>query len=79
MTDRITASVDTLMEQGPMTVSVYLAEVAEQIDAKLGHGFSRRNPVFFGLCLLAAAIDCAVLVLAQQTRAGLNEIGSDRS
>ena len=78
MTDQITASFETLMHQGAMTTSVYLAEAISMIDEQLGEGFAEQHPILIGLLVLASAIDSTGLIMAQQTRAGFSEMASEQ-
>jgi hypothetical protein len=74
MTPNITASFETLAEDGPMIVSDMLQASVQAIDNEFGPGFAKRNPALLGSFLLAAGNDFSTAVLAQQIRAGLSEI-----
>jgi hypothetical protein len=76
MSYEITASFETLSEQGPMIASAYLSEAVARIDDQFGDGFAEKHPVLTGMFIVVAAIECAGATLAQQIRCGLTEAAS---
>lgn len=76
MVNEITAGFETLMQQAPMTGSVYLAEAVQRIDEEFGDGFAEKHPILIGSFILVAAIDCSFATLAQQIHQGLSEVAS---
>lgn len=74
MSEPITANAQTLMNQAPATVDVYLTEAVKSIDDHLGKGYSQKNPGLVAAFIQTCAIDLGCAVLAQQLRAGLENI-----
>jgi hypothetical protein len=70
----ITASFDTLMRQGPMTASLYLAKAIDEVNAQLGKDAARKHPEIVAAFVQAAAIDEVGSVIAQQIRAGFDAV-----
>jgi hypothetical protein len=70
----ITANFDTLMRQGPMTASLYLAKAIDEVNAQLGKDAARKHPEIIAAFVQAAAIDAVGGVIAQQIRAGLDAV-----
>jgi len=54
---KITADVETLMKQAPMTVHLYLGHAIEMIDEKFGEGYAKENPVLTAAFVQACASD----------------------
>jgi len=76
MSFEITASPETLVEQGPMIASIYLSEAIDLIDEQLGDGFAEKHTDLTGMFMLVAAINCTGAILAQQIRSGLSNARS---
>ena len=77
MIGEITASFETLMEQGSMVAAEYLSKAVQYIDEQFGDGFAEENPNLTGMFVIASAIECTAATFAQQTRAGLSEVASE--
>lgn len=71
----ITASLETLVRQAPLTVGVYLSEAVERIDRQFGTGYAAKNPALVGAFLQAASMDFVGSVIAQQVREGIESAG----
>jgi hypothetical protein len=76
MFDAITASADTLMKQAHWTAALYLERAVKDIDALLGKGAARQHPELVAAYMQTASIDMAGATIAQQIRAGLDEIAA---
>ena len=74
--DYITASAETLMKQAYWTAAIYLEHAIEDIDAQLGKDAARQHPELVAAYMQAASIDLAGATIAQQIRAGLDEIAA---
>jgi hypothetical protein len=72
----ITADFDTLMRQGPMTASLYLAKAIDDVNAQLGKDAARKHPEIVTAFVQAATIDAVGGVIAQQIRADLDAIAA---
>jgi len=59
MTDRITASFDTLLSQASMTASTYMSSAVREIDETFGSGFAKANPSLVAAFMQAASADFA--------------------
>lgn len=77
MTTDISASLETLVEQAPMVVSLYLSEARNRIDDQFGEGFAEKHPLLTCMFVLAAAIEGSIATLAQQIRAGLSTVATE--
>ena len=76
MTSEITASFETLVEEGPMIVSMFLSEAVPRIDEQFGEGFAKKHPLLTGMFVLASTIESSAALLAQQIRSGLSTTAS---
>jgi hypothetical protein len=76
MLDYITASADELMKQAHWTAALYLERAIEDINAQLGKNAARQHPELVAAYMQAASIDLAGATIAQQIRAGLDEIAA---
>lgn len=74
MTDHIELNATGLVLQAPQTVAGYLRHAITSIDGELGDGYAARNPSLIGAFIIAAASDFNACCLAQQLRAGLDEV-----
>jgi hypothetical protein len=66
------------MHQGAMTAYEYLRSAIDHIDIELGKGYAKAHPELIGAFMQAAAIDCALLVVASKIEAvahGLDGLG----
>jgi hypothetical protein len=54
---------------------MYLDSAIRSIDTRLGKGFAREHPELIAAFMQAASTDCAGTILAQQIRAGLENLG----
>jgi hypothetical protein len=73
-TNRIDASVETLMKQASQTATQYLREALEAVDAELGAGQARMNPELVGTYMKVCAIDFATSVITQTLQEGAGDI-----
>lgn len=71
---RITASFHTLMEQGPMTASLYMGKAVEEIDKEFGDGYAKKHPELVGQFMQTAAIDEGSTVIAQQVTSAIDHL-----
>jgi len=71
--DYITASAETLMKQAYWTAAIYLEHA---IEDQLGKDAARQHPELVAAYMQAASIDMAGATIAQQIRAGLDEIAA---
>lgn len=62
--DRITANIENLMKQAPMTVDVYLSSAKESIDTTFGDGYSAQHPELVSAYLQACSTDLATACIA---------------
>lgn len=72
MVEKITASFDTLLRQGPMTTHDILYKIVNTVDECFGEGYSDKNPQLVGQLVQASIFDLGAAVLAQQLREGLD-------
>lgn len=73
MTD-ITASFETLMDQGGSTASFYMRRAVREIDDLFGEGYAKANPSLVAAFMQAAAADCGASVTAKVIGSALEEI-----
>jgi hypothetical protein len=76
MTQQITASFETLADDGPMIVGDMLQKAIRIIDGEFGPGYARKHPALVGAFITAAGNDFNSALLAQQIRAGLDSIAN---
>lgn len=69
-TNPVSATVETLMKQAPMTAQKYLRDALEGIDAALGQGEAKKNLQLVGVFMQVCAIDFATSVLSQTLQQG---------
>nr|VFK78785.1 MAG: hypothetical protein BECKSD772D_GA0070982_102517 [Candidatus Kentron sp. SD] len=72
----VTADFDTLMEQAPSTVDVYLRQAKERIDSIFGDGYAKKNPELVAAFIQAAASDMNSAILAKVIGHALQEISA---
>lgn len=75
----ITIDGDTMLRQAKMTAHDYLLSAVHDIDEVLGTGTARKHPELIAAYLQTAAIDCGATIIAQQVRAGLEDIADATS
>jgi hypothetical protein len=62
------------MRQAHMTAHDYLLHAISDIDSALGLGEARKHPELIAAYMQAAALDFGAAIIAQQIRAGLQDI-----
>ena len=72
----ITASAAELMEQAHMTAALYLERAVKDIETQFGKRAARQHPELVAAYMQAASIDMAGAIIAQQIKAGLDEIAT---
>lgn len=70
MTERITADATELMRQASMTAHDYLLRAVEDVQRIVG----KPDPQIIAALVIAASVDMAGAVVAQQVRAGLDAV-----
>lgn len=75
---RITANFETLLEQSPTAVNSYMDEGKDRIDTSFGKGYAKKNPALLAAFMLASAIDCASVTIAQQITDAIDKLGMDK-
>ncbi len=61
----MTASLETLMRQAPMTISDYLDGAVSAIDKQFGDGYAKANPELVAGFIKACAMDFNSMVIKQ--------------
>lgn len=74
MTDRITADFHTLMDDSSMTVSRHMSDGIVAIDKTFGVGWAKKHPELLAAFIQASAVHLVGAVIAQQVRAGMDNI-----
>jgi hypothetical protein len=72
---KIEKDFDGLMRDAMSTAEGYLARAKRAIDEEFGEGFAAEHPELVVGFMQTAAIDFHGAVVAQQVRAGLNDLG----
>jgi len=57
VSDYITASFDTLLQQSTMTAATYLAKAKREIDETFGEGYAAKNSAVLAAFISAASAD----------------------
>ena len=70
----ITAGFYELLSQAKMTAKDYLDAAISDIDSMLGEGYAAKHPELIGAYMHTASFDLGTAVLAQQIRAGLDNL-----
>jgi hypothetical protein len=65
----------SVVERGLSMAGLYLEAALRVIDKICGDGFAKSNPIVTAAFMLAAGIDHHGVLIAQQVRQGLREIG----
>ena len=68
--EKITASIETLVEQAPWTTKMYMREAIKDIDGFFGDGYAKENPVLVGQYIKTCSND----VLTASVTSALQEI-----
>jgi hypothetical protein len=76
MSDYITASFDTLLEQAPTTAAVYLRAAKREIDSVFGEGYAAKNPALVAAFIQAAASDMNTATNSKVMGAALLQVSS---
>jgi hypothetical protein len=71
---RLEISSDTMMRQAKMTAHDYMLAAKSDIDDIWGEGYAKQHPELVGAYIQTAAMDFGANIIAQQVRAGLEEI-----
>jgi hypothetical protein len=66
----VTASVDTLMRQAPITVAGYLSGAVKYIDAQFGKGYAEENPQLMAAFIRASAQDFHTAMMVKSAERG---------
>ena len=74
---RITADFETMLEQAPTAANAYMVEGKDKIDTSFGKGYAKKNPTLLAAFMLASAIDCASVTIAQQITDAIDKLGKD--
>ncbi len=75
MTERITADFETLVRQAPMLTENIMRQGAENIDRMFGDdNYSKKHPELLAAYMHCAMADFVSGVLAQQIRAGIDNL-----
>lgn len=69
MTERISASSDTLMRQAPMTADLYLSEAIEAVEKRMGAGAAAKHPEIVAAFVNASALDFGAAIIARALEA----------
>jgi hypothetical protein len=75
MTQSMAIDFTTMLRQAGMTAETYLIDGVVAIDKFFGKGFAKEHPELIGAFMQSAATECARRTIAQQIRAGLDELG----
>jgi hypothetical protein len=73
----VTASAETLMRQGPMTVEVYFHAIIEMLDGCFGENYAKEHPDLVGSLVASAAQDfhtANIRIAAQDLRNALHTL-----
>jgi hypothetical protein len=76
MTQSMAIDFTTMLRQAGMTAETYLIDGVAAIDKFFGKGFAKEHPELIGAFMQSAATECAGRTIAQQIRAGLDELGA---
>ena len=68
--EKITASIETLVEQAPWTTKMYMREAIKDIDSFFGDGYAKENPELLGQYIRSCSND----VLSASITSALQEI-----
>ena len=74
MSDYITASFDTLLQQSTMTAATYLIKAKREIDEVFGEGYAAKNPAIVSAFIAAASADMNTATTAKVMGAALQRI-----
>jgi hypothetical protein len=72
--EKVEANFHTLMDQASGTAETYFSRAIKSIDGEFGDGYSANHPELVVGFMQTAAMDFGAGVLAQQIRAGLNDL-----
>jgi len=79
--EKITASIETLVEQAPWTTKMHFREAIIDIDDMFGEGYAKANPELVGQYIRSCSNDvmtgCITSAL-QEISESLDELKSDR-
>ncbi|NQY21457.1 MAG: hypothetical protein HRT40_09135 [Campylobacteraceae bacterium] len=79
--DKITASMETLVEQAPWTTKMYFKEAIKDIDELFGEGYAKANPELVGQYIRSCSNDvmtgCITSAL-QEISESIDTLKSDR-
>lgn len=75
----ITISADTMLRQAKMTAHDYMLAAKTDIDEIWGDGYAAQHPELVAAYMQTAAMDFGAGIIAQQIRAGLEEIATQIS
>ena len=73
--DDITASYETLMNQAPSTVELYMLEGANIIEKQFGQGYAFKHPELLSAFIIACSNDFATACITKAIQQCASEIG----
>jgi len=77
MTQQITTTFTEMMQQAWATADLYMGRAVKCIDRQFGDGFAKKNPALVGAFMQTASLDFMGGEIAQQIRAGLDQLAEN--
>jgi hypothetical protein len=79
--EKITASIETLVEQAPWTTKMHMREAIKDIDSFFGEGYAKENPELLGQYIRACSNDvlnASITSALQDISESLKSLKDDR-
>lgn len=73
---RISASLDALFQQAPMTAATYMKTAVREIDELFGEGFAKKHPELIGQFMMTSAIDLMTGTLGKIAQEELGNVSA---